>query len=107
LIPLILLKLPWATISQIKADNFSISRSLKAIFLSMDTKINNNTNKFLVQNVLSGDISDSNVTDSLDEQNELDTTVLYLKDDKTFQQCSSAGNIYSDDELNENLQQIV
>ena len=70
----------------------------------MDTKIDNDANKFLAQNVTTEDISDSNVTDSLDEQDELDTTVLNLKDDKTFQQCSSAGNIYSDDELDENLQ---
>ena len=106
LIPLIVLKLPWAMIGQIKSDNFSVSRSLKAVFLSMDTKIDNNTNRFLAQNEITGDISDSNVTDSLDEQDELDTSVLNLKDDQTFQQCSSAGNIYSDDELNENLQEL-
>ena len=93
-------------IGQIKSDNFSVSRSLKAVFLSMDTKIDNNTNRFLAQNEITGDISDSNVTDSLDEQDELDTSVLNLKDDQTFQQCSSAGNIYSDDELNENLQEL-
>jgi hypothetical protein len=93
-------------IGQIKSDNFSVSRSLKAVFLSMDTKIDNNTNRFLAQNEITGNISDSNVTDSLDDQDELDTSVLNLKENKTFQQCSSAGNIYSDDELNENLQEL-
>jgi hypothetical protein len=72
----------------------------------MDTKIDNNNNRFLAQNVITPDTSDSNITDSLDEQDEFDASVLNLKNDKLFEQCLSVGNIYSDDELNENLQEL-
>jgi hypothetical protein len=46
-------------------------------------------------------VSDSNIPDSLDEQNGLDSSVLNSRNDKTFAQCSSAGDIYSEEELNE------
>ena len=73
----------------------------------MNTKIeNDNSNKFLAQNIDIEDLSDSIVIDSFDEQDEVDSLILDLKSDKTFQQCSSAGNIYSDEELNENLQEL-
>ena len=114
LIPLIVLKLPWATISQIKTNHFSIWNSLKAVFLSMDT--NNKVkdyNKFLVQNT--GDeettgineISDSELMNSIEQQDKIDNSALALRSDKTFIQCSSAGNIYSREELNEGLQEII
>ena len=103
LLPLIVLKLPWATISQIKTDNYSVWNSLKAVFLSMDTESKrNNSNKFLAQNTE----SDSNALDLLDEQDIVDSSVLKVRNDKTFQQCSSAGDIYSEEELNENLQEL-
>ena len=76
----------------------------------MNTETKNDYNKFLAQNTLIGDnneISDSDITASLDEQDEVDNSILNIRDDETFQQCSSAGNIYSEEELNENLQQIV
>ena len=107
-IPLILLKLPWTTISQISNGNYSVTKSIKSVFLSMDTETKEkDTNNFLAQNELAEEISDSNVLNSLEEQNEIDTLVLDLRDDKTFQQCSSDWNIYSDEELNENLQTLV
>ena len=113
LIPLILLKLPWTTISQIKTDNYSFSGSIKSVFLSMNTETKSeNNNKFLAQNIqteqidFSDEVSDSDITNSLDEQNEIDDSILSLRDDKTFYQCSSAGDIYSEDELNEDLQEI-
>ena len=77
----------------------------------MDTeKKNEINNKFLAQNTENEDIADVDATsdsddmDSIEVQDSVDSTVLSSKNDKTFQQCSSAGNIYSDEELNENLQ---
>ena len=111
LLPLIVLKLPWTTISQIMTDNYSFSNSIKGVFLSMDTeKKNEINNKFLAQNTENENINnidaitDSDDIDSIEVQDSVDSTILSSKNDKTFQQCSSAGNIYSDKELNENLQ---
>ena len=113
LLPLIILKLPRTTISQIKTDNYSVSGSLKAVLLSMDTESeNDDTNKFLVQNTETEEmnneteISDSNTVDSIDEQNKIDVSALNSRNDKNFNQCSSAGDIYSEDELNEWLQEL-
>ena len=79
----------------------------------MDTEAKNKTNnKLLAQNVENEDIdnvdtvSDSNNNDSIEVQDSVDSTILSSRDDKTFEQCSSAGNIYSDEELNENLQEL-
>ena len=114
LIPLVLLKLPWTTISQIKSDTYSVSGSLKSVFLGMNTETkNDNINKFLAQNIEGEElnsidkITDSNIADSLTEQDEIDNSILSLRNDQTFQQCSADGDIYSDEELNENLQEIV
>ena len=111
LIPLILLKLPWATVSQIKTDNYSVSNSLRAVFLGMNTDTKKETSKhFLAQNTLEEDTSneliDSNTVDSIDEQNMVDSITLNSKDDKTFSQCTTDGDIYSDEELSENLQEL-
>ena len=107
LLPLLILKLPWTTISQIRTDTYSISGSLKSVFLAVNTESKNETsNAFLAQNALISEISDSDVINSLDEQNALDNSVLNLRSDKTFQQCSFAGNVYSKEELNENLQEL-
>ena len=101
LIPLIVLKLPWATISQIKTDNYSLTGSLKSVFLSMDSETKHlENNKFLAQNT-------DDTADSLTVQDEIDNSNLSSRNDQTFQQCSSDGNIYSDEELNEWLQEIV
>ena len=112
LIPLIVLKLPRTTISQLKADSYSLSNSLKAVLLSMSSEKENNK-QFLAQNTKIEDVNnkdnvlDSNTIDSIDEQNLIDALEVDSKHDQTFSQCSSAGDIYSDDELNENLQSIV
>lgn len=94
-------------------DNYSFSNSIKGVFLSMDTENKNEiNNKFLAQNTENEDIADVDATsdsddmDSIEVQDSVDSTVLSSKNDKTFQQCSSAGNIYSDEELNENLQEL-
>lgn len=111
LIPLIVLKLPRITISQIKTDSYSVSNSLKAVLLSIDTKSKEDTKKFLAQNTEieelnnEDNISDSDI-DSIDEQNKIDALKIDSRNDKTFYQCSSAGNIYSEDELNEWLQEL-
>jgi hypothetical protein len=43
---------------------------------------------------------------SINEQNIIDKTIINSKNDKDFKQCSSAGNIYSEDELYEGLQEL-
>ena len=119
LLPLIVLKLPRTTISQIKTDSYSVSNSFKAVLLGMDTETkNDDTYKFLAQNSEvdqnsevekmdnENEISDSESVDSLDAQDKLDSLISNSRDDKNFQQCSSAGNIYSSEELNEWLQEL-
>jgi hypothetical protein len=44
---------------------------------------------------------------TLTSQDYIDTSILNSRNDQTFSQCSSAGNIYSEDELNKDLKQIV
>ena len=112
LLPLIVLKLPRATINQIKLNHFSVWNSLKAVFLSMDTdKKNKSYSNFLVQNTWDEEningVPDSDNINTVEEQNEIDNSALSWRNNKTFLQCSSAGDIYSEDELNENLQSIV
>ncbi len=112
LIPLIMLKLPRAIIGQIKNNNFSVSSSLRAVFLSIDTKSKkwNNDYKFLTQNeniVESGSVygaSDAILTNSINQQNEIDSVVLGSKKYRNFEQCISAWDIYSDEELGESMQ---
>ena len=77
----------------------------------MDTeKKNEINNKFLAQNTENENINnidaitDSDDIGSIEVQDSVDSAILSSKNDKTFEQCSSAGNIYSDEELNENLQ---
>jgi hypothetical protein len=80
--------------------------------MDVDKKRDNYSN-FLVQNTVGeenlevNEVSDSDEIDSIGEQNEIDNSALSSRDDKNFVQCSSAGNIYSEEELNEGLQQIV
>ena len=114
LIPLIVLKLPRAVVSQIKTDNYSFWNSLKAVFLSMGAEDKKwNYNKFLAQNIKDeenfgvGEVSDSDDVDSMEEQNEIDNSILNTKKQQYFYQCSSAWNIYSDEELNQWLQEII
>ena len=109
LLPLVILKLPRVTISQIKTDSYSIWNSLKWTLFTMnivDTK--DNQNKFLAQNDLaqSDFVLDSEVV-SIEWQNVIDSGVVSWKAQKTFSQCSSVGNVYSEDELEENLQSLV
>ena len=114
LIPLLILKLPRTTISQLKTDSYSVSSSLKSVFLSINTDTQKeDTNNFLAQNnsdeesSLTGGVSDTESISSVNEQDEIDNSILVSKNDKSFQQCSSAGNIYSENELNENLQELI
>ena len=102
LIPLVILKLPRTTISQMRINSYSFWNSLKSVFLSMDT-VNNkeeDNKKLLAQNtslyssVVDSGIVDANVSDSSTSQ-------------ESFAQCKKAWKIYSDEELNENLQEII
>jgi hypothetical protein len=79
----------------------------------MDTKSEDINKKYLAQNTTAEDInmdseiSDSDIINSLDAQDEVDNSILNSRNDNTFKQCSSAGNIYSDKELSENLQELI
>ena len=112
LLPLVVLKLPRTTISQIKTDSYSVSNSLKTVFLSMNDDKDESYKKFLAQNTENSDInevseiSDSDNIDSIEIQDSVDNVILSSRNDKTFDQCSSAGDIYSEDELNEWLQEL-
>ena len=111
IIPLILFKLPRTTISQIKNNNFSISSSIKTVFLGMDTKTKKDNYKLLAQNEHIEEISnwdifpDTNTTNSIEQQDQIDSTVLGSKKYWNFEQCISAWNIYSDLELGESMQE--
>ena len=113
LIPLILLKLPWATISQIKTNNFSIWNSLRAVFLSMNNQIEDNeTFKFLTQNTTDNDnpeVDKTSDTDSISliSQDKIDDNFLDTYKQKNFSQCLSAWNIYTEEELISWLQTIT
>ena len=94
-------------------DNYSFSNSLKSVFLSIKTdNKNDNYAKFLAQNTENenintvDEVSDSDSIDSVELQDSVDSIVLSSRNDKTFAQCASAGNVYSDEELNENLQAL-
>ena len=76
LIPLVILKLPRTTISQMRINSYSFWNSLKSVFLSMDT-VNNkeeDNKKLLAQNtslyssVVDSGIVDANVSDSSTSQ---------------------------------------
>ena len=112
LLPLVLLKLPWTTIGQIKTWTYNFSNSLKSVFLSMDTwdKIKHSY-KLLAQNTETqwNDEIPLNTVDniSLQWQNLIDSSILNEKKWQDFSQCYSAWDIYSEDELNEWLEEIV
>ena len=80
---------------------------MKAVFLTMNTEKNERNNQFLVQNVeknmnvMSDEVLDSDVVDSLDEQDLIDSIILDSESDESYEQCLSEGNIYSEEELSE------
>ena len=105
-IPIIIFKLPRTTISQININSYSFWNSLKSTFLSINTLNDkkSDNNRLLAQN-----LTDSNIYNSL-----LDSDAVNInnsKDNKTYQksftQCMKDWKIYSEDELNENLQEII
>ncbi len=109
LVPFLLFKLPRTTISQLKTNTYTVTNSLKSVFLSYN---NIDTDKLLAQNTLNtGTLTDTesseNVLSSLDDQDKIDTTFLSSKHQQNFAQCLSAWNIYSEDELNADLQEVV
>ena len=114
IIPLIILKLPRVTISQIKSNTYSVWYSLRGVFLWMNKQDDDvDNNKFLAQimgieNIDEiNQVSDTDTINSIEEQNDIDISSLNPKKDESFGQCYSNGNIYSEDELNEWLQQII
>jgi hypothetical protein len=60
--------------------------------LNSDDSKRNDSSKFLAQN------ADDH---SIEVQNSIDSTAIKTRNDKSFSQCSSAGDIYSDEELSE------
>lgn len=114
IIPLILFKLPRTIISQIITDDYSIWNSLKSVFLSIDTNNEKNDyNKFLAQNIENDKILNSEnspdyeLISSIEQQDKINNFTLNSKRNKTFNQCASAGNIYSEEELNEWIQEVT
>ena len=111
-IPLIVLKLPRIAVQQIKSDSFSVSNSLKGVFLSMGIKEEkqNNSYKFIAQNENVWDVgswnivSDTIINSSIEQQNNIDNNVLGSKKYWNHEQCISAWDIYSDEELDENVE---
>lgn len=103
LVPFLLFKLPRTVISQIKTDNFSATWALKSVFLSMNTSNEQKSdNKLLAQAV------DDEVVMSIEEQDIIDEEVLENKPiQQTYAQCNNIWNIYSEEELNENLQEEI
>ena len=106
-LPLIIFKFPWTTISYLKSWNFSTSNVIKQTFLWFKE---NNKKDLLAQNTwihpsFYNSASDRENND-LNWQNIIDDTTLKNKYDD-FSQCISVGNIYSEDELNEDLQSVI
>ena len=109
IIPLILFKLPRSTISQIKSDNYSFTNSLRSVFLGFNTNENKaDYKKLLAQNIeeevlTSNEVSDSDTSISIETQNIIDNSAISWRNDQTFDKCS---DIYSNEELNEWLQEL-
>ena len=106
IIPLIIFKLPRSTISQIKTNNYSFWNSLKSVFLSMDSISHKkgNNKKLLTQNandssryyssILDSDVVDFNISNNNSSQ-------------ESFTQCIKTWEIYSEEELEEDLQEVI
>ncbi len=113
LAPIVFLKLPRTIFSQIKSNSFSFSNSLKSVLLTTNTTDTKFSEKLLAQNTIDETENDwSNVADytdkaPLESQDTLDSQIIESKNRQDFVQCLSAGNIYSDKELNENLESLV
>ncbi len=104
-IPLIVLKLPRTITSQIRTNSYSFWSSLRSVFLSMDT-VNNekeNNKKLLAQNINNSNLYSSVLDSGIVDINISDNNTSQ----KSFAQCMKAGEIYSDEELNENLQDVI
>ena len=106
LIPLIIFKLPRVTISQIKTSSYSVWSSLRSVFLSMNAMSDNKDEhkKLLAQNLTNSDIYSSVIDSDILDINESENSKQFQL---SFVQCSKNGNIYSEEELNENLQEVV
>ena len=109
-VPLVLFKLPRTTISQIKAWNYSLSSSMKSVLLSFDNQERDGyaNAPLLAQSSWSNENYESSAEEiSLEEQSIIDESIVNSRENLTFNQCSSEGNIYSESELNEWLQEII
>lgn len=108
LLPLIVLKLPRVTISEIKTNTYSVWNSLKSTLLSINNEVNEEKSydSFLAQN-LWNQIIDTDIMYNSESSLSTNSQGVWSKTQQTFNQCSAAGNIYSDKELEENLQSLV
>ena len=107
LIPLIIFKLPRVTIDWIKRNISSFWWSFKTVFLSMEvSNKKENNKKLLAQNLTNSSVYNLILNS---DTNTLDTNILKNSNESqlSFFQCSKAKNIYSEEELNENLQEII
>lgn len=97
IVPLFLFKYPWGVVSQLKTWNFSLWWSFKSVLLTYE-----DSQKWSIENKKKLVASNS----LLFNQDELDASYKQ-KNNKTFSQCTRAWNIYSEVELNENLQELI
>ena len=88
MIPLIILKLPRTIISQIKNNTF--------LAQNIPEDIN-----YLNDNSYYSSPYSTNIQDSID------SSFIDSKNNKNFSQCMTAGDIYSEDELNADLQENI
>ena len=111
IIPMLVCKLSWTSLSQIKTDSYSITNSLKSTFLAFNDTKEESKNKLLAQaneEILDTQELDIN-TPNLNNQNLIDSVALNSKPSKSFEQCKSlTGNkAYSEDELSKDLQEAI
>ena len=102
LLPFLIFKLPRTIISSTKTDSFSVSNSLKSTFLWINSEKGENINNY--KSLLT--------QSSLINPNFYSSTTNYEVSDsqtnqKSFSECTKIWDIYSKDELNENLQEII
>lgn len=107
LVPLLLFKAPRLITSQVIGGNFSIQQTVKSLLAK-------NTFPTLEDKTLVAQATDES-TNPLAEQNLIDEEVLevipdpvenYITQQQSAQNCLGIGKIYSEEELNEGLQEI-
>jgi hypothetical protein len=106
LVPLVLFKAPWLIRQQLANDTFSPTNVLKSLFAKAPL-----TTDITLLAQVSGEASDGETGEvNLEEQNLIDTLAVQQQTttlpQSSAQQCLQAGNIRSEAELQEDLQEV-